>query len=88
MLNFWKKPEPVVNVSYVIGKVTRLTDDERTTLAMAIDFRKVVEKWCDYEIAKNTDPLLDMSITENQFRQNQGYIAWLLSVRNFMKNMK
>jgi len=75
MLNFWKKPEEAIKVSYVIGKVSKVTDEERASLAIALDFRKTVEKWCDYEIAKNTDPLLDMSITENQFRQNQGYVA-------------
>lgn len=88
MFDFLNPKEPEIKPTYIIGQVPQITKDERSSLVSSVDFRKIMTKWCDAEIAKNTTSLVDFTLTESQLRQSQGYVQGILHVRNFIKNLK
>lgn len=55
---------------------------------MSLDFRRTMVKWCDNEIAKNTASLLNLTLTDNELRNSQGYVNGILHVRNFLNSIK
>jgi len=91
MIQFLKKlfaEEEQIKPVYLIGKTESITVWEREALIMSLDFRRTMVKWCDNEIAKNTASLLNLTLTDNELRNSQGYVNWILHVRNFLNSIK
>lgn len=86
MFSFLNKKDPEI-IQYLIGEVPKISDTERESLRMSIDFRKTIIKWCDVEIAKNTGSLTNINLDDKQIRQSQWFVNGILHVRNFLKNI-
>ena len=83
----WRSSPSNTQEIILIGKVERLTENDKVLLKMNTEIRTIIIKYCDTEISKNTGSLTNSSLTNEQVRHTQGYISWLYTVRNYLKNI-
>jgi len=83
----WRNSPSNTQEIILIGKVERLTENDKVLLKMNTEIRTIIIKYCDTEISKNTGSLTNSNLTNEQVRHTQGYISWLYTVRNYLKNI-